>query len=192
MQKKRILSIVFTLCLVFAGNAYAKTRQRAYDYGAKYVPVLTYVFQKKEALTKLQKPVSKSQSVPVAGALKRLADLLKGNANAIRSVKFKPVKFTVYGFKFNSFTINKILSRKLNKIKKLIAEKKIKIKSITGYTDHFGTKAYNNKLALERAKSAESYLGLKNIKLYGYGKCCYISKINFKDRRVIINGLEKF
>ena len=192
MQKKRILLIVFTLCLVFAGNVYAKTRQHAYDYGAKYVPVLTYVFQKKEALTKLQKPVSKSQSVPVAGALKRLADLLKGNASAIRSVKFKPVKLTVYGFKFNSFAINKILSKKLNKIKKLIAEKKIKIKSITGYTDHFGTKAYNNKLALERAKSAESYLGLKNIKLYGYGKCCYISKINFKDRRVTINGLEKF
>ena len=191
MQKK-ILLIVLTVCLVFAGNAFAKTRQRAYNYGVKYVPALTYVFQKNKSLTKFQKPIRKTTDGSVAGALKKMAYLLKKNVSTIHAVKFKSVKLTVYGFKFNSFAINKLLSIKLNKIKKLISEKKINVKSITGYTDHFGTKAYNNKLALERAKSAERYLDLKNIKLYGYGKCCYISKINLKDRRVIVYGLEKF
>ena len=191
MQKK-ILLIVLTVCLVFAGNAFAKTRQRAYNYGATYMPALTYVFQRNKSLTKFQKPVSKTADGSVAGALKKMAYLLKGNASAIHVVKFKPVKLTFYGFKFNSFAINKTLSKKLNKIKKLIAGKKIKVKSISGYTDHFGTKAYNNKLALERAKVAERFLGLKNIKIFGYGKCCYISKMNLKDRRVIIYGMEKF
>ena len=191
MQKK-ILLIVLTVCLVFAGNAFAKTRQRAYNYGATYVPALTYVFQRNKSLTKFQKPVRKTADGSVAGALKKMAYLLKRNASAIHAVKFKPVKLTVYGFKFNSFVINKTLSKKLNKIKKLIAEKIIKVESITGYTDHFGTKAYNNKLALERAETAERFLGLKNIKIFGYGKCCYISKINLKDRRVVIYGMEKF
>jgi outer membrane protein OmpA-like peptidoglycan-associated protein len=189
---KTILLTVLIVCFIFAGNVFAKTRQHIYNYGKGYLPALTYVFQKKQNLTVFKKSVPKRVHNGVAGALKKMAYLLKGNASAIHTIKFKPVKFTVYGFKFNSFKINKMLSRKLNKIKKLIAEKKIKVKSITGYTDHFGTKAYNNKLALERAKSAESYLGLKNIKLYGYGKCCYISKINLKDRRVIVYGLEKF
>ena len=191
-MQKTILLAVSLLCLVFAGNVFAKTRQQDYNYGKGYLPALTYVFQKKQNLTVFKKSVQKMVNNGVAGALKKMAYLLKKNASAIRAVKFKPVKFTVYGFKFNSFAINKLLSIKLNKIKKLISEKKINVKSITGYTDHFGTKAYNNKLALERAKSAERYLDLKNIKLYGYGKCCYISKINLKDRRVIVYGLEKF
>jgi len=55
-----------------------------------------------------------------------------------------------------------------------------------------GITAIFDKLALERAETAERFLGLKNIKIFGYGKCCYISKINLKDRRVVIYGMEKF
>ena len=75
------------------------------------------------------------------------------------------------------------MKNSLRKIKPFLKnEKNI---TITGYTDHFGTKQYNDWLALKRAESAEKFLHVR-AKLKGYGKCCYISKINRINRRVEI------
>ncbi|MHB1696621.1 MAG: OmpA family protein [bacterium] len=192
-MRKLILFAFLLSCLVFTKNSFAKTRQRAYEYKGGYIPAATYVFTNTESVTKLKRPAAyrKTEKYSVAGALSKLAGLIRINKK-ITAVKFKPKKFIIYGFHFNSYKINKTLKLKLAHIKNLINKKSFKVESITGYTDHFGTKSYNNKLAFKRAKSVENYLGLKNIKLLGYGKCCYISKINLKDRRVIIYGLEKF
>ncbi len=51
---------------------------------------------------------------------------------------------------------------------------------IEGYTDSIGTKAYNDKLALKRAKSVKDYLvkhGIPadRIEMVGYGKEKYIA-----------------
>ena len=191
MPKKIILFLTLFICLVFAKHSFAKTRQRAFQFKGHYVPVNTYVFTDKSNVTKLKPVIGNNvKQTSIAGALTNLARLI--NNNKIKSVKYKPEKFIISGFAFNSYKLNKTLRAKLKRVASLINKKGLIVKSITGYTDHFGTKAYNNKLALERAKSAERYLALKNIKLKGYGKCCYISKINIKDRRVVIYGLEKF
>ncbi len=192
---KKLVIITLFVCLVSAANVFAETRQSVYNYGAKYVPVLTYVFKNSRNITKFKKPVVINKiKYSAAEELANLARIMR-NDNAsmrVKAIKFKPETLTIYGFRFNSYKINNLLVKKLKRVKNLISKKRFSIKSITGYTDHFGTKAYNNKLAMERAESAEEYLSLKNIKLYGYGKCCYISKNNLKDRRVVIYGLEKF
>ena len=193
MQK--LVIIILFACLVFAGNVFAGTRQSVYNYGTKYVPVLTYVFKNSRNITKFKKPVviNKIKYSAVEG-LANLARIMNNDNTTMRmkAIKFKPETLTIYGFRFNSYKVNNLLAKKLKRIKNLISKKRFSIKSITGYTDHFGTEEYNSQLAMERAESVEDYLSLKNIKLYGYGKCCYISKHNFKDRRVVIYGLEKF
>jgi len=190
MPKKIILFSTLLICLVFAKYSFAQARQRAYQYKGNYVPANTYVFVNKSNITKLKPAVDNVKQSSISDALTNLARLI--NNKKIKSVKYKPEKFIISGFAFNSYKLNKTLKNKLNKILNLISKKILIVKSITGYTDHFGTKAYNNKLALERAKSVKRYLALKDIELKGYGKCCYISKINIKDRRVDIHGLEKF
>lgn len=193
MQKITVATLL--TCLVFVSNVFAGTRQGVYNYGAKYIPISTYVFKNSRNTTKFKKPVTIDKSkYSVVKGLTSLALMMKDNNASMRPkiIKFKQGTLTVYGFRFNSYKINNLLAKKLERIKKLISKKWFSVKSIIGYTDHFGIKDYNDKLALERAKSVEKYLGLKNIKLRGYGKCCYISKINFKNRRVSIYGLEKF
>lgn len=178
--------IFLSVILLIPFQSYAATRQRNINY-KRYISSLTFAIVKhKETITKFHKPIVNKQ-ISVTNALNKLSLIFKKHiiVKKAKSLKFKNI--IAYGFAFNSYKINSLLAERLNYIKDVIKNKKVI--SITGYTDHFGTKAYNNKLALERAKSAERYLGLKNIKLYGYGKCCYISKINLKDRRVVIKYL---
>ena len=178
--------IFLSVLLLMPLQSYAATRQRDVNYKG-YISSLTFAIVKhKENITKFHKPVI-NKKVSIVNALNKISFALKKHPQVKKFKSLKPKSITAYGFAFNSYKLNSLLRERLNYIKGIIKNKKAI--SITGYTDHFGTKAYNNKLALERAKSVESYLGLKNIKLYGYGKCCYISKINLKDRRVVIKYL---
>lgn len=189
MQKKHLFSIVFVLIALICGKSFASTKQAVYRYGAHYVPVLTYVFAPSGKITVLQKPEKQKLNLKksVYSTLRRFSLILKKKSSAPSHIRiFKT--FIVSGFNFNSFAINKLVKSKLININKSIKLGKYKVLSVTGYTDHFGTKAYNNKLALKRAEIVEKFLGLKSIKLNGYGKCCYISIINKKDRRVVIKG----
>jgi outer membrane protein OmpA-like peptidoglycan-associated protein len=194
MKKTILIITLLILSLVFTRESHAKTRQAVYNYGKKYTSSLTYVFKNNDSITKFRKPiiVKKRKNNYISNGLKRLAMIIGGskNASAIKLNKKNNFikKYTAYGFNFNSYKISPFVAGRLNYIKNIIKENHYKALSITGYTDHFGTKKYNDELALERAKSAEKYLGLKNIKVYGYGKCRYISKRNFKNRRIVIRG----
>ena len=167
--------------LLLSGNVFAYTRQKTEIYGGYNIPVLTYVIAQNRHLTVFKK--FRRKNIAVLSALKRLQTII-GKNKVLRKTVNK--KYTAYGFNFNSYKITPFVAGRLNYIKNLISSKSIKVLSITGYTDRFGTKAYNDKLALERAKSAERYLGLKNIALYGKGRCCYVSKHNFKNRRIVL------
>ena len=174
------LSLILFIVALFPLRSYAAVRQRPVNYKG-YVSSLTFtIIKHKESITKFHKPVI-NRKILITNALNKIAMAFK------KHIAVKPKTITAYGFGFNLYRINSLLAERLNYIKSLIKGKKVI--SITGYTDHFGTKAYNNKLALERAKAAEKYLRLKNIKLYGHGKCCYISKINLKDRRIVLKYL---
>ena len=173
--------IVSASSILLSSNVFAYTRQKTEIYGGYNIPVLTYVIAPSRHLTVFKK--FRRKNITVLTALKRLQTII-GKNNVLRKTVYKT--YTAYGFNFNSYKINPFVAGRLNYIKNLIRSKSIKILSIAGYTDNIGTKAYNDELALKRAKSAEKYLGLKHIKLYGYGKCCYISKYNFKNRRVVL------
>ncbi len=195
-MEKKILFLAFFLIvflfltvLTFMPRAYSAVRQRPFRYNG-YVPQSTFVILKHKAnLTKFLPPPKKviSRAGSVKKALMGIAGIfkVKNSGNAKKPAKPVIKKYTAYGFNFNSYTVNKFVGQRLNYIKTLIRNRNTVI-SITGYTDRYGTKSYNNKLAIERALSAEKYLGLKNIKLSGYGKCCYVSKRNFKNRRVVV------
>ncbi len=181
-----ILSLILFIVALSPLRSYAAVRQRPVKYKG-YISGLTFTIVKhNESVTKLHRPVI-NKNASVINALNKLSLAFKKRITVkkVKIHKFKTI--LAYGFAFNSYKISTLLKERLNYIKSLIKDKKVI--SIAGYTDNFGSKAYNNKLALERAKSAEKYLGLKNIKLYGYGKCCYISKVNLKDRRIVIKFL---
>ena len=188
-NKILFLAFLFLTAFTFLPKSYSAVRQRPFVYNG-YVPQSSFVILKHKANLSKFPPLPKkviSRAGSVQKALINIARLLKIK----RPVKPVIKKYTAYGFNFNSYAITKLLRQRLNYIKTLIRNRSqhLSVKdviSITGYTDHFGTKAYNNKLALKRALSVEKYLGLKNIRLFGYGKCCYISKRNFKNRRVVI------
>lgn len=188
MQKKLAL-ILIILTLFLCGKSFAGTRQAVYRYGGNYVPALTYVFASSVKITVLKKPEKQKMNLkkPVYSTLKKFSFMLKNKSSIASPVRIFRT-FIAYGFNFNSFVINKLVKSKLINIDKSIKSGNYKVLSITGYTDHFGTKAYNNKLALERALSSEKFLDLRHIKLYGYGKCCYASKINRKNRRIVIKA----
>ena len=188
MQKKLSL-ILIILTLFICGKSFAGTRQAVYRYNENYVPTVTYIFVPAVKITMLKKPEKQKMNLKksVYSTLRKFSFMLKNkssNASPVRIFR----TFIAYGFNFNSFVINKLVKSKLINIDKSIKSGNYKVLSITGYTDHFGTKAYNNKLALKRARSAEKFLDLRRIKLYGYGKCCYVSKINRKDRRIVIKA----
>jgi len=100
--------------------------------------------------------------------------------------------FIVY-FALNS---DKLTWREMKKLDQFAAQlNKGTIVDVTGYTCWLGSKKYNNRLALRRAKTVANYLRRKNI-LVGLirakGKCCYID-LNHpsKNRRVEITPREQ-
>ena len=188
MQKK-LTVILIILTLFICGKSFAGTRQAIYRYNGNYVPAVTYVFVPAVKITILKKPEKQKMNLKksVYSTLRKFSLMLKNKSSVSSPVRIFRT-FIAYGFNFNSFAINKLVKSKLMNIDKSIKSGNYEVLSITGYTDHFGTKAYNNKLALKRARSAEKFLGLRHIRLYGYGKCCYVSKINRKNRRIVVKA----
>lgn len=76
-------------------------------------------------------------------------------------------------------------------LQKVNRHKNYRVK-VTGFTDKAGSKEYNDKLALKRAKAVASYLKSKNGKLkvsvLGFGKCCYVSEKDEENRRAEVNA----
>jgi len=60
----------------------------------------------------------------------------------------------------------------------------------TGYTCDIGEKFYNDKLALNRARAVQNYLGSIVKEVDGKGKCCYVDlKERWRNRRVEIKPI---
>lgn len=95
-------------------------------------------------------------------------------------------------FDFNSKKLKKKEKLKLNVFLNRVKKKGIKKLRVIGYTDKVGSKEYNDRLAKERAKAVASYIRnkLPGLDLFvdGYGKCCYISEDDAKNRRVEVDS----
>jgi outer membrane protein OmpA-like peptidoglycan-associated protein len=84
-------------------------------------------------------------------------------------------------FDFNSYVLKPAEKSRLERLNKK------NVIDVIGYTDDIGTKEYNDGLALKRASSVVSYLGI-SVPFEGKGKCCYVSTIdNSLNRRVDID-----
>ncbi len=100
-------------------------------------------------------------------------------------VKKKEEKKYVINFDFNSSYLNAPAKVKLMKYIDKLKGKEVRV---VGYTDSFGSKRYNDWLALRRAKRVASVLKKYKInvtEVKGLGKCCYIGK-DSDNRRVEI------
>ncbi len=90
---------------------------------------------------------------------------------------------TVY-FEFDSSVVSPEEKKKL--IEEIPGLKRSDI-TLAGYTCDIGGQQYNDKLALARGRSVEAILeehGVIPVKVYGKGKCCYVSESKPKNRRV--------
>jgi len=73
-------------------------------------------------------------------------------------------------FDFNSYDINKSNEPQLNNLKKEIHILFPSQIIINGYTDNIGSKTYNQRLSLKRAKSVSKFLDFNNSKVQGFGE----------------------
>ena len=113
--------------------------------------------------------------------IKPSAKVLKEKKKAsVKSSMPKPLKLQArVHFEFNKANIKKEYLPYLNVIVRYLKRHpELKIK-IVGYTDSIGSKAYNDKLALKRAKSVKQYLVKRGIspdriKIEGIGKDKYL------------------
>ena len=192
---RKYLLITFLSVLFLPSFAFAAAGQRWISQNGYYAANLNYVFTVKRKITRLKPPVIKAApyraaTINAGVSIVSALNLLKKSIAAEKGKKIKFLQktgsYTVSGFYFNSSKINRYMSPKMNDIKYMLKNSRIKIISITGYTDRIGSKAYNARLALKRAMSAELYFGIK-VNIKGLGKCCYASKTNNKlNRRVKI------
>ena len=192
----RKYSLIVFLCIGFLpGYALAAARQVWIPQKGYYASNLNYVFTDKRKVTTLKRPAMKVASAEYA-ALKTGASVVSAlNAFRNKLAAGKALKktesiqktgtYTVSGFRFDSSRINRYMVPEMNDVKYMLKSGRIKIVSITGYTDSIGSKRYNDALALKRAKAAERYLNVK-VELNGLGKCCYVSKTAKLNRRVKI------
>jgi len=95
--------------------------------------------------------------------------------------KVEPLMVTArVHFDFDKYNIKREYVPLLNEVVKVLKENpNVKVR-IEGYTDNIGTKAYNDKLALKRAKTVKDYLvkaGIPEdrIEVAGFGKDKYIA-----------------
>lgn len=191
----KYLIIVFFFTVFLPVYAFAAGRQTWIPQKGYYASNLNYVFTDKRKITILKSPVLKVAPAEYA-ALKTGAsvvsalDAFRNKLAAGKSIKKteqikKAGVYTISGFRFDSSRINRYMIPEMNDVKYMLKSGRIKIISITGYTDSIGSKRYNDVLALKRAKAAERYLNVK-VELNGFGKCCYVSKSGKLNRRVKI------
>ncbi len=96
-------------------------------------------------------------------------------------------------FDLGDATIKPAEQQKLkDKVVASLKDVKDPVLQIHGYTCDLGTKKYNDKLAVDRAKAVAVFLesnGIKPVMVTGEGKCCYVSKEPQKNRRAVITYL---
>ena len=97
-------------------------------------------------------------------------------------------RITLY-FDFDDYRLRPEEFNRLKELVRSLPPTKFEKVELTGYTCDIGTKAYNDRLAFNRAlsvKEALERLGITDgsIKVSGKGKCCYISNVRSKNRRV--------
>lgn len=188
---RKYLLIVFFCAGFLPGYAFAAGRQIWIPQKGYYTSNLNYVFAHKRRITKLKTPIIKSAKrkyIPVktdASVISALNAFKHTLAAAKKRTVGNGTVYTVSGFRFDSSKINSGMIRQMNYVEHMVKSGRIKIISITGYTDSAGPKSYNDVLALKRAEAAERYLNVK-VRVEGFGKCCYISKIPALNRRVKI------
>jgi len=118
----------------------------------------------------------KSQEHPVVCGTCEAVNIETSNPTILKSDnREKNNNPLIVYFDYNSSYLNRTEKEKL--LKK-VSELQGKTVTVIGYTDHVGSKKYNDWLALRRAKRVASILirnqvSVKDIK--GKGKCCYIS-----------------
>jgi outer membrane protein OmpA-like peptidoglycan-associated protein len=96
----------------------------------------------------------------------------------------KKVTETVY-FDFDSYELKPGEKVKLDSLSKDTQYR------ATGYTCDIGGKSYNDRLALNRARAVQNYLGSIVKEVDGKGKCCYVDlKERWRNRRVEIKPIK--
>ncbi|WP_018694129.1 OmpA family protein [Algicola sagamiensis] len=100
--------------------------------------------------------------------------------------------FTKVHFDFDSATLKLREQERLKALFQKLAQKEI---TLVGYTDDIGTENYNDKLALNRAKSVKSLLlelgvSSQQITISGNGVCCYLVPNSSEDKRGINRRVE--
>lgn len=170
----------------------AQSARQDIVYFPGYVPSVTYALKSKDKITVFKKPVAVfSRTALISGLLKKRRFFMKPVAVAVfpsRDAKnphgggkklLRSIIVSISGFRENSAELSGYMKLKLQTLSRA------NVVSITGYTDKFGGRRYNDSLAVKRALAAEKYLGIKT-EINGYGKCCYISKTNRRNRRIVI------
>ncbi len=115
-------------------------------------------------------------------------------AAAPETAEIKTREITVH-FALNSAVLSASERRRLDGQRDLFH--KAEEIEITGYTCRLGTKAYNDRLAAQRAETVRRHLfsSLTNGKtaavVKGLGKCCYVSKSNTPNRRSVVKVVFK-
>ena len=97
-------------------------------------------------------------------------------------------RITLY-FDFDDYRLRPEEFNRLKELVRSLSPAKFEKVELTGYTCDIGTKTYNDRLAFNRAlsvKEALERLGITDgsIEVSGKGKCCYISNVRSRNRRV--------
>ncbi len=95
------------------------------------------------------------------------------------------VRFDLNRAELNPGERQKLTSKVIEPLKRV----KNPILHVHGYTCRLGTKAYNDELAMERAKGTAAFLeanGIKPVMVIGEGKCCYVSEDPSENRRAVV------
>lgn len=198
-MKKIIISFLIILFLPVYSNAF--TVQYIFKPNKYYVNHKTYGLTPNKTITKLipqpiirisynkiyKNFIKKNEAKKIVKFYKQKSYYANGHLTNVKYLKsglYSNKGLILYGFAENSYVLTPLMKITLLKIKNIIKNKNI---TITGYTDHYYTKAYNEVLAFKRALAAEKFLNFKkHIGLAGRGKCCYISKKNHINRRIVI------
>jgi outer membrane protein OmpA-like peptidoglycan-associated protein len=145
------------------------------------IPVKAYRIEKKTESRPFKINLSSSTDKGIQSEFMTVKERV---APPIKIEEKRKVTETVY-FDFDSYELKPGEKRKLDSL-----SKDTKYRA-TGYTCDIGEKSYNDRLALNRARAVQNYLGDIVKEVDGKGKCCYVDpKERWRNRRVEIKPLD--
>jgi outer membrane protein OmpA-like peptidoglycan-associated protein len=77
----------------------------------------------------------------------------------------EPISLANVNFAVNSATLSKKARALLDQVARIVKDKGFKSVSLIGFTDPDGSRAYNERLSLTRARAVEDYLSLQGVKV---------------------------